>query len=146
MKKTIKPFIVSIIFFTVGVFISEYYKYYSTNDEIAKQNEEYIIHARKKLEEITLENGINITEAAIIFEIYGYRFFFNHGWGELVSHRNNWEGVVLTHWGDTPLENKVIINKKTGAVSWKNGPSIKNYKELLEVLPNYTYNARTSNK
>ena len=113
----------------------------SSNDANSRYKE-YITQAKEQLEKIVVADGINKTEAKIIFEIYGFRFFNNNGWGKIEDRGNNWEGVVLDHWSDKPIKHKVIINKKTGATSWVAGPTIKNYRNLLEACPNHNYKTR----
>lgn len=99
-------------------------------------NQRYEEDARKQLDAIDSHDGISRNEAKVIFEVYGYRFFINNGWGSITDGGENWLGSVLDHWSDQPLPHKVKINKKTGAVSWEIGPDILDYKALLDTSPN----------
>ena len=136
----IKPFLIFSILSVVSLLSGCDNK--NSTDDVGLTNAEYIIKARKQLEEITITDGINKTEATVIFEIYGFRFFNNNGWGEIENGSSNWEGNVLDHWSDKPLKHKVLINKETGATSWKGGPTIENYKELLDACPSYNFKTK----
>ena len=83
--------------------------------------EQYEAEARKRLEVIDSQGGIDRNEAKEICELYGYRFFHNNGWRPIKDGGDVWIGTVLTHWDDQPLPEKVEIEKKTGAVSWATG-------------------------
>ena len=86
--------------------------------------EQYEAEARKRLEVIDSQGGIDRNEAKEICELYGYRFFHNNGWDPIKDGGDVWVGTVLTHWDDQPLPEKVEIEKKTGAVSWALGPKV----------------------
>ena len=102
----------------------------------APTDQEYEIEARNRLYAIDDRDGIDRNEAEVIFEVYGYRFFLNSGWGPLTDEGENWSGAVLDHRSDRPLQYKVTIDKKTGAVSWEAGPDVLNCKVLLDTQPN----------
>jgi len=100
---------------------------------------QYEAEARKRLDAIDSQDGIDRNEAEVIFELYGFRFFLNNGWGSLTDGGEIWLGTVMGHLGNQPLSNKVKINKKTGAVSWGIGPDVLDFKALLDTQPNHRF-------
>jgi hypothetical protein len=102
----------------------------------APTDQQYEVEARKRLDTIDVHDGIDRSEAEVIFELYGYRFFLYNGWGPLTDGGEIWLGTVSAHGDDQPLPYNVKIDKKTGAVSWVIGPDVLNYKSLLDTQPN----------
>jgi hypothetical protein len=87
-------------------------------------NEQYEREARIEILSINIDDGVDFSEASILFDVYGYCYFENNGWGDLTDNGSYWVGEVTDHWSDEPLGQSVIINKSTGDVMWEFGPTV----------------------
>ena len=109
-----------------------------TNDDPEYRYAKYISRARLALDSISSTDGIDLREAELIFYIYSRRFFRGFlGVGPVIDCGDDWHGIALTHWTDEIMDEKVVIDKKSGAVSWVLGPDVVDYKELLDIVADY---------
>ncbi|MGE5893099.1 MAG: hypothetical protein ACM34I_03495 [bacterium] len=86
---------------------------------------------RDALATVNATDGISFEEAMIISDNYYKRYTFS-GFGapgKLIDVGDRWERIVYGR-SDRPLDEGILIHKKTGRTSWKYGPTVNNPKEI----------------
>jgi hypothetical protein len=96
----------------------------------------FIAGLKAQLVTIVIEDGIDAAEAKIIAENYHAHIIQLEGAiGDITFEDPFWLAVVRFGYGGEPLRNPVKIHKRTGQVSWKDGPTIDNPKDIWLVKP-----------
>jgi hypothetical protein len=91
---------------------------------------------KQRLAAIVIKDGIDRDEAAIIAESYHRHIIRLEGAiGDISLQKPFWVAVI--HFGFTgePLKNPLKIDKRSGKVSWDDGPTIDDPKTIWSVEP-----------
>ena len=84
-----------------------------------------------RLRTVVVEDGINEQEADIIAQSYFIRFGFGCGAAAKVTDGGEyWVSRTYVGYAAVPYE-PIRIDKRTGCVTWSNGPTIENPKTIL---------------
>jgi hypothetical protein len=84
-----------------------------------------------QLHTIVVEDGINLQEANIIAQSYFIRFGPGCGAAaDVIDGGDVWISKVFVGYAATPRES-ILIDKHTGRVTWKYGPTSENPKTIL---------------
>ena len=85
------------------------------------------IERNDKLRLVDIADGINSEEAEILSSEYFWRYVSGCGYaGKPKADGNFWSSVVYFGYAGTPLQEKIEINKRTGAITMKGYPSVDN--------------------
>jgi hypothetical protein len=85
---------------------------------------------------VNLSKGISWAEAAAIAEVYFSRNINGCGAAaEPVDRGDHWAVTPLVGIAAAPDPNPIVIEKRTGRVSWKRGPTFATLQELLAHGP-----------
>jgi hypothetical protein len=101
-----------------------------TGQDTSAQNKEVVA----VIKAVDLKAGITQEQAIAMSELY----FINHisGCGfadDPVDRGSHWEATPRIGIAGTPSENPIIIEKNTGTVFWKGGPTFRNPSALLQA-------------
>lgn len=81
---------------------------------------------KARLQSVVIEDGINSNEAEILSSEYFSRYISGYGMaGEPIDAGDKWESVAYVGYAGTPLEDKIEVEKKSGTISLKGKPTIK---------------------
>jgi len=85
---------------------------------------------------VDLSKGVSRAEAVAIAEVYYSRNITSCGSAEVpVDRGTRWEVTPIVGTTAQPSPDPIVIDKRTGRVSWKGGPTFRNLHELLASGP-----------
>jgi hypothetical protein len=92
--------------------------------------------AERIVRSITLKAPISREEAVAIAEVYFTDHISGCGFARLPEdHGDTWKMTPLIGYAAQPSPNQIEVDKRTGAVSWKGGPSFASPTKLLKNEP-----------
>ena len=96
-----------------------------TRDDLQRE-----LHAQ--LSTVVVEDGIDLREANIIAQSYFLRYGPGCGAAEDVTDGGeSWISITPVGYAAIPTREPIRIDKRTGRVTWSNGPTIENPKTIL---------------